>query len=84
MSNTSGLQKSGLQMLLGRARYEQLMAEADRSGLSMATVVRHAVDIWMAQPPVRRSYDSPPQASPVIDINVGGVAARPLSERPRS
>ncbi len=77
MSNTSGLQKSGLQMLLGRARFEQLMGEADRSGLSMATVVRHAVDFWMAQPPGRRSYEGPVQP-PVIDLNVDAATPRPL------
>jgi hypothetical protein len=64
-------------MLLGRARFEQLMGEADRSGLSMATVVRHAVDHWMAQPPGRRSYQGPPQAG-VIDLDADPAAPRPL------
>lgn len=56
MSNTSPLQKSGMQMLLGRERYEALMAEAERVGLSMATVVRHGIDVWMNQPEGDRHY----------------------------
>ncbi|MFV0460048.1 MAG: hypothetical protein ACK5MT_14885 [Actinomycetales bacterium] len=69
MSNTSNLQKTGLQMLLGRDRFEMLMEEADRVGLSMATVVRRAIDEWMNQPAGERRYDGEIRRGRVIDVS---------------
>lgn len=60
MANTSPLQKTGLQMLLGRERFEALMAEAERTGLSMATVVRTGIDNWLSIPPDERPYPGAP------------------------
>lgn len=68
MSNTSNLQKTGMQMLLGRDRFEALMAEADRVGLSMATVVRSGIDAWMAMEEHERQYEGQPSIDRVVDV----------------
>lgn len=68
MSNTSNLQKTGMQMLLGRERFETLMAEADRVGLSMATVVRAGIDAWLAVPQDQRRYEGELRPRRVVDV----------------
>lgn len=80
MSNTSNLQKTGLQMLLGRERFEALMLEADRVGLSMATVVRAGIDAWMARPEAERRYEGElPRRRPVVDVSAQERNAQPSS-----
>lgn len=68
MANNSNLQKTGMQMLLGRERFEALMAEADRVGLSMATVVRTGIDAWMELSDEERHYQGEARGQRVVDV----------------